>query len=136
MSRSKSNKGFSLIEAVVVVVIVGILATAAFVKYMFVFEKARADIAKQALWEIKVAWGQYILNFRDQSVTFSDLNLDRKEFPHNCAQDNHFFRYDINSTHAIATRCTSGGKKPQGNQAYTVTLNLENSTWGGTPGYY
>jgi len=114
---------------------VGILAAMGFMHYSFIFEKARADSAKQALWEIKIAWGQYILNHRGDSVSFSDLNLPSKEFPSFCREEQ-FFRYSLNSTHAIATRCTTGGKSPQGRQAYIISLNLDNSTWSGTEGYY
>jgi prepilin-type N-terminal cleavage/methylation domain-containing protein len=133
---SKSNKGFTIIELLIVLIIVTVLASTAVVQYGRVFEKARADEAKQNLWEIRVAWGQYVMNHRDPPTSLSDLSLSVEAIPPQCGSRLSFFSYDFNSTHAIATRCVNSGKKPQGKKVYSVTLNLENSTWGGTPGYY
>jgi type II secretory pathway pseudopilin PulG len=116
-------------------VIVGIMATIAIGHYSNVFEKARADEAKQGLWEARVALGQYRMDHRDPLADFSDLNLNDSEFPKDCRPER-YFKYSANGTHVIATRCTSGGKNPQGNIAYTISLNLLNNSWGGTPGYY
>jgi prepilin-type N-terminal cleavage/methylation domain-containing protein len=135
MSTSRSNKGFTLMELLIVVVIVGMLATIAIVQYNHVFEKARADEAKQGLWEVRVALGQYRMDHRDPLADFTALNLTDSEFPTNCRPER-YFKYSANDTHAIATRCTSGGKPPQGNTAYTISLNLMNNSWSGTPGYY
>lgn len=136
MSPSRSSKGATFLEMVVVIVIIGVLASLGFAHYAHICEKARVDSAKQTLWEIRVAWGQYIMNYRDNDVTFQDLNLTPHEaFPSSCRPEQ-YFRYGLSRTHAIATRCTRAGKPPQGPRAYEVTLNLENSTWGGTPGYY
>lgn len=135
MWTSRSNKGFTLIEFIVVVVIAGVLATIAVVHYSGLFEKARTDEAKQGLWEVRVAWGQYSLDHRNPPGGMADLGLSAVEFPVNCRPEK-YFRYSLNSTHASATRCTSNGKPPQGNIAYTISLNLMNSSWSGTPGYY
>jgi prepilin-type N-terminal cleavage/methylation domain-containing protein len=137
MSTFRSNKGFTLIELLIVVVIVGMLATIAIGQYNHVFEKARADEAKQGLWEVRVALGQYRMDHRDPLANFTDLHLTDSEFPTSCRPER-YFKYSANDTHVIATRCTSGsgGKPPQGTTPYTITLNLMNNSWGGTPGYY
>jgi prepilin-type N-terminal cleavage/methylation domain-containing protein len=135
MSTSRSNKGFTLIELLIVVTIVGIMATIAIGQYSHVFEKSRADEAKQGLWEVRVALGQYRMDHRDPLADYSALNMNDSEFPKNCRPER-YFKYSANDTHAIATRCTAGGKPPQGNTAYTISLNLMNNSWGGTPGYY
>ena len=127
MSMSKSNNGFTLLELAVVLVIAGVLASVAIVQYSHFFEKARADEAKQKLWEIRIAWGQYRVNYRDPQITMSDLKLDPDVFPAGCIRDAQF-KYKLNSTHAAATRCRASG--------YTITLDLANSTWGGTSGHY
>jgi prepilin-type N-terminal cleavage/methylation domain-containing protein len=135
MSTFRSNKGFTLIELLIVVVIVGMLATIAIGQYNHVFEKARADEAKQGLWEVRVALGQYRMDHRDPLANFTDLHLTDSEFPTSCRSER-YFKYSANDTHVIATRCTIGGKPPQGNTAYTISLNLMNNSWSGTPGYY
>jgi hypothetical protein len=77
------------------------------------------------------------MDHRDPLADFSNLNLNDSEFPKSCRPER-YFKYSANDTHVIATRCTSGsgGKPPQGNTAYTISLNLMNNSWGGTPGYY
>jgi prepilin-type N-terminal cleavage/methylation domain-containing protein len=135
MSKSISNKGFTLFELLIVIVMVGVLATIAVNYYSQIFEKARADEAKQGLWEIRVALGQYRMDHRNPPSGMADLQLSSSEFPTVCRPDK-YFRYNVTSTRAIATRCTVGGKGPQGRIAYNITLGLDNSSWGGTPGYY
>jgi prepilin-type N-terminal cleavage/methylation domain-containing protein len=128
----QSNKGFTFIEMVVVVVILGLLAVVAVGQYGRMMEKGRAEEAKQNLWEIRVAWGQYTMDHREPLDSFSDLNLSVSLCPHVCRVE-HFFQYDINDTHAFATRCTSGGKVPQGHVDYQIAINLQNGTWSGMP---
>jgi type IV pilus assembly protein PilE len=135
MSTLSSNKGFSLIELMVVLVIVAVLGTISVVQYSQFVEKTRVDEAKQGLWAVRVALGQFRMDHRDPPASFSALNLTAGEYPGNCRAEK-FFSYGINSTHVMANRCTSSGKPPQGRVAYTITLELINSTWGGTPGYY
>jgi prepilin-type N-terminal cleavage/methylation domain-containing protein len=140
MPVSRSNKGFSLVELAVAVVIIGLLAGAAIMNFARVFEKARADEAKQALWEIRVAWGQYAMNHRAgpsgvQHIRLPQIDPQEDLFPRACRSDK-YFHYSLTDDHAIATRCRSNGKPPQGRDAYQVTISLVNGTWGGTPGYY
>ncbi|MCU0650884.1 MAG: prepilin-type N-terminal cleavage/methylation domain-containing protein [Candidatus Omnitrophica bacterium] len=135
MSALRSNRGFTLIELLVIIIIIGVLATVGIKHYGHLFEKSRANDAKQALWEVRVALAQYIMDHRNPPADMADLNLPDIQFPRNCRAEK-FFRYSINDTHAIATRCTSGGKAPQGPSAYTLAISLTNSTWGGTSGYY
>jgi len=136
---SKLNKGFTILELVIVLIIVTILVSLGIFQYSRVYEKTRADEARQSLWEIRVAWGQYTMNNRDPYIQFEDLKLSQDLFPKSCQGQGvvkQYFQYDINRTHAIATRCTNvGSKKPRGRQAYEINIDLENSTWGGTFGY-
>ena len=137
-----SNKGLTLIELLVVIIIVGILATVGFTYYQGIAERSRTSEAKNALWEIRIAWGQSVMNSRRAPVTLSDIGLDLSVngtgFPSNCRRER-WFKYDIetsgSSPLAIATRCTAGGKAPNG-PSYRVTIDLNNGTWGGTPGRY
>ncbi|MFA5099936.1 MAG: hypothetical protein WC547_03520, partial [Candidatus Omnitrophota bacterium] len=76
--------------------------------------------------------GQYVMDHRDPPVRLSDLQLDQKQFPRDSCSAERYFKYSIDIPLAIATRCTSNGKEPQGRKAYRVTLDLANSTWGGT----
>ena len=117
-------------------VILGILGTMAAMHYRQVFEKGRAEEAKNNLWEIRVAWGQYVMDHRidDPSahIPFANLTLPESSFPPNCRAER-YFQYDINDTHAIAIRCIVGGKPPQGSIDYQISLNLDNGTWSGVP---
>ena len=130
MSTLKANRGFTLIEMAIVIVILGIVGTAAVIHYRQVFEKGRAEEAKQNLWEIRVAWGQYSMDHREHLPDFAALELPGALFPTNCRQER-FFRYNINDTHAFATRCLNDGKPPQGSDDYQIAIDLDNGTWSG-----
>ncbi len=132
-------RGFTLIELVIVVIIIGILSTVAIVNYIGTIEKGRASEAKTTLAQIRTAWSNYYLEHQAAPGSFADLELNETAFPGpaNC-NEGHFFRYGITGTTAFAWRCTSKGKKPNADnlRSYNITMDLENGSWGGTPGHF
>ena len=139
--KLKSNNGFTLIELLIVLIIVSILAVLAVTQYANMVEKSRVTAAKSVLWEIRVAFGQKVLNSRVRPTKLIDLDLHTDLAPRSCNSDT-YYKYSLRITTAaekeygVATRCTtSGSKYPPGKKAYEITLDLNNSTWSGTKGF-
>lgn len=125
------NKGFTLLELIVVIIIIGILATIGFGQYTKVIEKGRTAEAKSILGSLRSADTAYNLQYGSYAAAVGDLPIGAGA----CDTD-HYFGYAAASGVYTATRCSSGGKPPQGPAtAYTITLN-SSGAWGGSAGYY
>jgi len=127
------KKGFTLLELIVVIIIIGILATLGLTQYTSVVEKGRSAEAKAILGELRTAEVAYKLDKAAYTSTLSQLYVT---LPTACATT-HYFRYSASSNVGTATRCTgTTGKQPGGATASTVTINFDTGTWGGSTGYY
>ncbi len=127
----KRKGGFTLVEIVVVIIIVGILAALGFTQYTKVVEKGRTAEAKSILGALRTAQQAKHLE-TGAYATVPNLPV---EAPSSCA-NTHYFSYACTTTGTCtATRCTSGGKAPQGPSRYTLNLSIDGE-WGGTAGYY
>jgi len=137
------KRGFTLLELIVVIIILGILATLGFTQYTKMIEKGRTAEAKMILGSLRTAEEAYKLEYGTY-VAYSGASASLPvEAPTACA-GTHYFSYDItvagagaaSTFTATATRCTAGGKTPNfAGTAYTVTLTNA-GVWGGTAGYY
>ena len=125
------KKGFTLIELIVVIIIVGILASVGLTQYTKVVEKGRGAEARLILGSLRTA--EVAENIENDDYETAD-NLGVAA-PTACATT-HFFSYacDGGTGTCTATRCTAGGKNPQGALAYTKTVDVLGN-WGGTAGY-
>ena len=126
------RKGFTLLELIVVIIIIGILATLGFTQYTKMVEKGRTAEARSILGTIRTAQESYYLENGSYATSLSSLPV---EAPSSCTTT-HYFSYSTDGTTTTATRCTSGGKTPNASSSYTITLNLSTGAWGGTAGYY
>ena len=125
------KKGFTLIELIVVIIIVGILASVGMTQYTKVVEKGRAAEARLILGSLRTA--EIAENVENGAyTTVAGLGVAA---PTSCATT-HYFSYSCASASGTctATRCTTGGKTPQGASAYTKTVDV-GGTWGGDAGY-
>lgn len=130
------KKGFTLLELVIVIIIIGILATLGFTQFAKVVEKGRTTEARTILGTIRSAQEAYKLEYGVYAVALADLPVGA---PADCSsQETHYFSYSVDTagTLATATRCTTGGKSPVGPDAYTITLNYATGKFGGSAGYY
>jgi prepilin-type N-terminal cleavage/methylation domain-containing protein len=124
------RKGFTLIELIVVIIIVGILASVGMSQYTKVVEKGRAAEARLILGSLRSA--EIAENTENGSYnTVANLGVGA---PTACATT-HYFSYACTTAGlCTATRCTSGGKTPNGT-SYTKTLDAATGVWGGDAGY-
>ncbi|TBR15250.1 prepilin-type N-terminal cleavage/methylation domain-containing protein [bacterium] len=127
------RKGFTLIELIVVIIIVGILAMIGFSQYSKVVEKGRTAEAKSVLGSLRTAEAAYSLENGAYTATITNLPV---EAPTACVTT-HYYSYSANAAGLLtAARCTAGGKTPNATASYTVTLDTATGVFGGTAGYY
>ena len=133
------KKGFTLLEIIVVLIILGIIATLGFLQYTRVIEKGRTSEAKTNLGTIRtMAMAYYEENgsYPDDTYINGVLGLPTT----NACDARYFYFYSINggaggTGQATATRCGTGAGKPPGCAApacpanYTLTLDQQ-----GNPG--
>ncbi len=126
------RKGFTLLELIVVVIILGILASIGFIQFMKMIERGRTAEARNILGDIRSAQESYRLE--NGSYT-TDTNLIGVNFPTGCT-NTYYFSYSLAANSATALRCASGGKNPNSSSVYTIILSYSDGVWSGTPGYY
>ncbi len=126
----KMKQGFTLIELIVVIIIVGILASVGMTQYTKMVEKGRAAEARVVLGSLRSA--EIAENFENGAyVVLASLGVGA---PATCATS-HYFTYACTTDGTCtATRCTASGKTPQGGSAYTKTLTV-GGVWAGDAGY-
>jgi len=128
------RSGFTLLEIIVVIIIIGILATLGFVQYARVVEKSRRAEAASVLATMRsmaTAWheeGGHATAYPASADINTLLNV-----PNACA-GTHYFAYTMASGTGTgtATRCTADGKDPQGTNADVLTLTV-NGVKGSVP---
>jgi prepilin-type N-terminal cleavage/methylation domain-containing protein len=149
------RRGFTLLELIVVIIIIGVLATLGFTQYGTMVERARGAEAKQILGDIrKLAQAFRLQNGAldgsagGAAIAGVDVNIGASGciecIPPDCNQTSHYFGYGIAATGAntivfTATRCgVNTGKNPGSvantGQTITLTSNFLTGvdTWGGT----
>jgi MSHA pilin protein MshA len=115
MFRSKSESGFTLIELVIVIVILGILAAVAIPKYEDMREQARVATIKGQLGSIRSAIAiQYARNALNGSATFP--TLDGTIFA-----DGRVPKEPINNSNAVKT---TAGVDNAGGWQYTAATGI------------
>ncbi|MFH1128419.1 MAG: prepilin-type N-terminal cleavage/methylation domain-containing protein [Candidatus Omnitrophota bacterium] len=126
------RKGFTLLELIIVIIIIGVLATLGFTQYTKVVEKGRAAEARAILGSLRTAERAYYLEYEAFTATLADLGIDA---PAVCATT-HYFSYAcaLATGTCTATRCIAGGKTPNAAVVYNKTLD-QAGVFGGTAGY-
>ena len=152
------KKGFTLLELIVVIIIIGILATLGFSQYTRMIERSRGAEARSLLGAIRTqAAGQWIEKNNGATIPASTIfpaivgigataGLIASACTNAVPSTSYYFSYDITQNAgntgflATATRCTgANGKQPGGTAANTLTLTTDfaagTDVWGGTGGY-
>ncbi|MCX5711539.1 MAG: prepilin-type N-terminal cleavage/methylation domain-containing protein [Candidatus Omnitrophica bacterium] len=118
------KKGFTLLELIVVIIVIGVLATLGFSQYTKVVERGRAAEAKTILSQLRSAEAVYYQEYEAYTADFANLVVSG--MPGACAAT-HYFSYACAATGTCtATRCTAGGKSPNfSGAAYTIALAID-----------
>ena len=116
------RRGFTLLEIIVVLIIVGIIATLGLTQYTRVIEKGRTIEAKSNLGILRnlaVAQNEEFGNYTVNPITYGLSTT--------AACDSKYYYYYVVATDGTgtATRCTgTAGKQPGGPSAYTLNLTV------------
>lgn len=147
------RKGFTLLELIIVIIILGVLATLGFSQYAAMIERSRGAEAREIAGNIR----KLAAAFRMENGTLlpagnafnaarAGMGLDDDQIPTAC-HGLHYFSYALlpaptaTTISVTATRCTDAtpGKNPNAPVASTLILtsNLATGvdTWTGTGGY-
>lgn len=126
------RKGFTLLELIIVIIIIGVLATLGFTQYTKVMEKGRAAEARAVLGTLRTAQNAYFQEYGAYTATIADTGVDA---PAACATT-HYFSYScvLGTGTCQADRCAAGGKTPNVAVTYNKTLT-QAGVFGGTAGY-
>jgi Tfp pilus assembly protein PilE len=110
-----------LVELIIVIIIVGILASLGLTQYNLVVEKSRTAEAKVRIGTMRnFAYQYYLENGSLDGMERADVGVD------NTCSSTDFYRYDVSNTSSyanlVAARCTSGGKAPNASKLYFYYL--------------
>ncbi|MDD5044990.1 MAG: prepilin-type N-terminal cleavage/methylation domain-containing protein [Candidatus Omnitrophica bacterium] len=129
------RKGFTLLELLIVIIIIGVLAVVALTQYKNLTERARSSEAKAAIGSIRTAEKIYHEDHGAFTGTMDELSEYITPLPTSC-QTTNWFSYALatggigvgaDAFNVNATRCQTGGKTPNSALPYWVYL-AEDST--------
>jgi type IV pilus assembly protein PilE len=122
-------KSFTLVELIIVVIIVGILASLGFTQYSQVVEKSRLAEAKTRIGVMRqLAYEYYLNNGTLTGMVNADVDAGVS-----CSTGS-FYAYYLwvgasgEEASLVAARCTSGGKAPNAQRGYNFRLKYYPST--------
>jgi len=132
-----SKKAFTLLELIIVIIIIGILATVGLTSYTNQTEYSRTAEAKANISAMrKPAYEYYLKNGTYIGISNSDIGVGSAadQVPNGCITRN-YYKYGVSSSFPptasyvvmYAERCSSGGKSPQFSAIYDLWWKVDSS---------
>ena len=139
------KKGFTLLELLIVITIIGFLSSLGVSQYQAVIEKSRGAEARQILGQLRSQCAAiYMSEGSGTNCSAGNLRIGTGAdmVPSACRATN-YFSYAVTAAAtglaSTATRCIASGKAPQGSTAHTLILTTNFGTgldtWASTGGY-
>lgn len=140
------KRGFTLLELMIVIIIIGVLATLGVMQYQSIIERSRGGEARQVLGALRSGCaGIYMQDNSGTNCTAGNLRIGTlvDMIPSAC-RGTHFFSYAVTPVGTGATftalRCTgTAGKNPGAASALNLVLSTNygtgGDTWTSTGGY-
>ena len=126
---SEKEHGFTLIELIVVIIIVGILAAVGMSQYSRTVEKGRSVELRVGFGHMrKLAYGYYMENGSLTGMVAADVGVgpNQDSLPDSCRSSHYYYYWIQNVSSSMvqfaATRCTANGKSPQGASACSCNM--------------
>jgi len=141
------KKGFTLLELIIVIIIIGVLATLGFTQYGRTIEKSRGAEARAIAGNIRTLAAAFRLEYGTClgfGNTQANIGTGADQIPSACAET-HYFSYAVSGQSLdgltiTATRCGATGKgpaTPSAGDTLILTINFTTGadTWTGTGNY-
>lgn len=124
------NKGFTIVELLIVIVIIGILATIGFVAFSGAQNKAKKSDAESTLSQVKSKLGEYYVDHSEYPASKAAVTafLTSDDGGNNTALNNKFIS-QTNGVDNFRYACSDDGGTP--NCAEGFTIIAEGDVWKG-----
>jgi len=121
------KKGFTLLEVLIVVIIIGILASIALPQYIATIEKSKSAEAATNVGSIRAALDRYWYQNGAITTTISDLDIDN---PNNVVNKLYSYAVTDDGTTATTRAYTVTATRTSGGNTYTVSWKQTDNNTG------
>ncbi len=125
----RGARGFTLIELMITVLVVGILAAIAYPSYQAHMQRTRRSEAQQLMTAISGRQAQFIIDARAYTGTIGNggLNIARQDWTCAATCTNAFYTVSVNADNAATPPEYLITATPSGSQAVDGTMTLDST---------